>query len=337
MAVLEEDMRIQWNYLEIEGAKTKYNGHENILLAERIGGFTWFHPTSKHDRNIVESKFTANSISFKFPSEHKINGAAQYGEVQVHHRYGDNKDGDADKAILSILLEADYSGEIATEGTFIDALKLDELRDEDENSPFNFQVNKETPIEYISGEVKPNLEKIVYGGATNYLKKSFYYYLGSETNPLTDCEEGVKHFIMANPVKVPADLLDKLALHTFKREDSPNESGNARKIKDAWMEEAVWDKEEGKRVLFFHKDRTADCEPLTQSDITNAIKEKMEEREEEHDEVLSNLKSGLNTPDGRPLVEELPKFYKTTTKITSFALSHHNPETGELGHGQNIK
>lgn len=84
---------------------------------------------------------------------------------------------------------------------------------------------------------------------------------------------------------MPADLLDKIAARVFKREDSPNESGNARKIKESWMEEKIWNRE-GKRVLFFHKDRSQECDPLTQSEINKAIKEKMEEREEEHEETI---------------------------------------------------
>jgi hypothetical protein len=135
------------------------------------------------------------------------------------------------------MLEADYSGEVATDGTFLDLLELEsnpnyqKLIDGDTvlSGEFNFDTMKE-------GYVAPNLEKIVFGGATKYMRKSFFYYMGSETTP--NCEQAVRRFVMAEPVKIPADLLDQLKramydIYTY-------QDGNSRKINENWMKDNIW-------------------------------------------------------------------------------------------------
>jgi len=46
-----------------------------------MGELFWYHARGNGDRNIVEEKFKATHVSFKFRSEHRVEGKDFYGEM----------------------------------------------------------------------------------------------------------------------------------------------------------------------------------------------------------------------------------------------------------------
>ena len=70
--------RLVWNYVPVNNAQAKFNGHEVEVFGE-FGKFV---------KQKVDSQktFTAYKVSFKFPSEHMIDGNKYDGEILVHHK-----------------------------------------------------------------------------------------------------------------------------------------------------------------------------------------------------------------------------------------------------------
>jgi hypothetical protein len=106
-------------------------------------------------------------------------------------------------------------------------------------------------------------------------------------------------------------------------------------MNEKWMEDSIWARG-GSRILSFHKDRSAPCPPLLDSEIQSAIKERMVEHKES---ISEDFASDLNShsESGEEVMGQdatsRPSFYKTTSHITSYGLSGSEPVVGSQSDG----
>lgn len=152
--------------MPVEGGMAVYNGNE-IVLKGNFGKMFF-----KYKRQ--ETVYVAEEVTFKFPSEHSINGKHKDAEVQIKH-----KSEEGNHLVVSILLEI---GDPLT-------VKTNEFLEAVFPEVWIFDHTKERLL-----TDKPNLNFIAHKGLKAFYNKSFYKYEGSFSTP--PCEEGVTHIVM---------------------------------------------------------------------------------------------------------------------------------------------
>jgi len=182
-------------------------------------------------------RFVSYKISFKFPSEHRINGKEYPLEVVVFHR---NKES-LEEAALSILVKEDSKGET----------ELNKFFEDIDSQTWSFD-------EEVSIQSKPDLRYLV-AGEDGESRKGFFSYMGSRSNP--PCNENVERFVFKKALKIPISQLMSLKKKASK-------GNNARIVKEETNRRIMVYYNKGKKTL--EKDREVERE------IRGQVKEKLD-------------------------------------------------------------
>ena len=226
--VLTDNMRIYLNWKSGAIPIARYNGRENVLEGD-FGHIV-------HQLEIGARTFQANQIQFKFPSEHKIEGTAYDGEMLITHKADNGL-----QALVSVFLKEVTDGD-GDHNIFVEGL--------DANG-WTFDQTKSYRC-----DARPDPSQIVKGGVQYYFRKSFYWYMGSLSEP--PCTQPVYRFVMKEAIKVPTTQFKTLREHTF---DS-SVSANIRRSRTG----------EG-RMIYYHADNSVNCKLPSDKILTAAVDE----------------------------------------------------------------
>lgn len=162
-------------FLRYKPAKTARAKPRNGVEVELFGDFG---DIAYKNPQFPEEIATVSRISFKFPSEHTLEGRRFPLEVVISH---------GETLILSVF--------VATDGKYARNLN-------------NFFEKLDFPLWSFEAEVSlfdsPNLMEL-FEEMPDFLE--FFEYMGSETTP--PCREAVKRLVIARPVRIPASQLRK--------------------------------------------------------------------------------------------------------------------------------
>jgi len=213
------DFQLTWNYNNItnQEASAQFNGRE----VEVNGNFGSITLALKDNQGSVY-ELNAHKITFKFDPEHSIKDENELprdfvGEMLVHHTSPQGV-----RAVVSFMLVDDRK---AMKNEFFEQL-----------AAYNW---KHEAGYFDELEYKPNLNQIVFGGANDFYDKSFFFYVGSETQP--PCREGVLRILFETPIGVLPSQLKPLMQQNFDNLRFPNGNSRDRQLV-------------GKRTVFYHKD-----------------------------------------------------------------------------------
>lgn len=230
-SVMTDRMRLYLNYFSGSIPVAKFNGHEMIVEGD-FGQIT-------HQLEIGERKFQANSIKFKFPSEHSIEGHSYDGEMIISHKAKNGQE-----AFVSIFMKEVTDGD-GEHNQFIDGLSTES---------WEFDTKKSKRL-----DARPDPSQVVRGGIQYYFQKTFYWYTGSYAEP--PCTQPVFRFIMKEAINIPTTQFKSLKEHTFMTSDEPG--GNVRRQVPS----------EG-RMIYYHVDKSVNCK-LPSQKILDAAEEEV--------------------------------------------------------------
>lgn len=254
-SVLTDKMRLYLNYRSSTIPVAKFNGHEMVIEGD-FGDIT-------HQLEIGQRKFTANTIKFKFPSEHTIEGHTYDGEMVIGHKAKNGQE-----AFVSIFLNEVTDGD-GEHNQFIEGLSTE-----------SWEFDPKKPIRL---DARPSPAQIIRGGIQYYYQKTFYWYTGSLSEP--PCSQPVFRFVMKEAVNIPATQFRSLKEHTFMTSDEPN--GNVRRQASS----------EG-RMIYYHIDKSVNCKLPSQKILDAAQDEiaKVEaEKPKEYQGKFLKVQTKLNT------------------------------------------
>lgn len=181
--------------------------------------------------------FASYKVSFKFPSEHKINGKEYPLEIVIFHKSKES----LEEAALSIMVKEDSKGES----------ELNKFIEDIDSQTWSFD-------EEIHIRSKPDLRFLI-AGEEGESRKGFFSYMGSKSSP--PCNENIERFVFRKPIKVPISQIIGLKKRAVK-------GNNARTIKENSSRKMIVYYNRGKKVL--EKDREISRE------ISGQVKEKIE-------------------------------------------------------------
>ena len=181
--------------------------------------------------------FTSYKISFKFPSEHRINGREYPLEIVIFHKNQES----LEEAALSIMVKEDSKGES----------ELNKFIEDIDSQTWSFE-------EEVQIRSKPDLRYLV-AGEEGESRKGFFSYMGSKSSP--PCNENIERFVFKKAIKVPISQIIRLKKRAVK-------GNNARLFKENPNYKMVVYYNKGRKV--FEKDK------VIANEISGQVKEKID-------------------------------------------------------------
>lgn len=222
---------LSFKYIPVPKVKAIPKNSYEIELFGQFGQLNYQNPEKQ------SQIFEAYRISFKFPSEHRINGKEYPLEIVIYHKM---KNG-LEEAALSVLVTDDIKG----------TADLNKFIEDIDYHTWNFD-------EEVTLIHQPNLKNLVLLNDADY-RRSFFSYMGSHTT--LPCNENVERFILKKPLKIPLSQLQGLKLKSIKRP-------NARLIKPSF---------ETNVVVYFNKgEKVVSKDKQLAQEIKSKVQEKLE-------------------------------------------------------------
>ena len=188
--------------------------------------------------NGAKEIYTANKISFHFPSEHYItqhNQTPRYAlEIQIWHKSKEtnnllstNEKSKVEQAAVSILFT---QGDLEEGDMFLNELGISKYNIDDEKK-FNIPSPKSeiTRKKNLPASFDVGMNYLAFQGLLDLLNadRHLYFYYGSETTP--PCNENVLWIVYANPRSISVSQLNflLLTLAKNKNQDQKNTQANS--------------------------------------------------------------------------------------------------------------